>query len=87
MITCFKGDVNVKGEYLSIMTEYISITRTMLDIIINTDRTTPVIDNNKKVACHLMAVIGTAVEGSKLSNRKDFYEMIEKIAKSEKEEA
>ena len=86
MITCFKGDVNVKGEYLSIMTEYIGITRTMIDIIINTDRTTQVIDN-KKVACHLMAVIGTAVEGSKLSNRKDFYEMIEKIAKSEKEEA
>ena len=57
----------------------------MIDILNNT-----IIDNQiipeEKLARELMAVMGTAFDGSKLSNRKSFYEVIENIAKHEKEE-
>lgn len=86
MITCFKGNVTVRGESLTVLTEYIGITRTLFDILKHTYETREITDE-RKVACNLMAVIETALDGSKLSNRKEFYEVIETIAKHEKGES
>ena len=83
MITCFSGRVTVKGDNLGVISDYISITRSLIDVLNNTvetDRITP----EEKLACELMAVMGTAFDDSKLSNRKTFYEVIEMIAKHEK---
>ena len=33
MITCFKGNVTVKGDNLNIISEYICITATLIDIL------------------------------------------------------
>ena len=84
MITCFHGDVTVKGDNLSVISDYISITRSVIDILNNTVRTNQ-ITPEEKLACELMAVMGTAFDDSKLSNRKEFYEVIETIAKREKD--
>ena len=68
------------------MSEYICITRAIIDLIKDANMTKRVSDD-KIIACHLMAIIETAIEGSKLSNQKIFYESIEKIAKNEKGKA
>ena len=86
MITCFHGSVTVKGDNLGVISDYISITRSMIDILNNTVRTDRITEE-EKLACELMAVMGTAFDDSKLSNRKVFYEVIETIAKHEKEES
>lgn len=84
MITCFHGDVTLKGDNLRVIADYISITRSMIDIL-NTTLTSNQITPEEMLACDLMAVMGTAFDGSKLSNRKKFYEVIETIAKREKD--
>lgn len=86
MITCFKGNVTVKGSGSDVVTDYISITRTMIDLL----NETVIMDNlpitdEKKVAAQLMAIIGTALAGSKLSDRKEFYEGIKRLATFEAE--
>lgn len=84
MITCFHGNVTLKGTNMDVIGDYISITRSMIDILnnmIRTDRITA----EEKLACELMSVIGSAFDCSKLSNRKAFYEVIEMIAKREKD--
>ena len=86
MITCFGGRVTVKGDNLGVISDYISITRSMIDILNNTVNTDKIAEE-EKLACELMSVIGTAFDDSKLSNRKVFYEVIEIIAKYEKEES
>lgn len=83
MITCFKGNVTLKGDNLGIISEYISITRSMIDILNNTVENIQ-ITPEEKLACELMSVMGTAFDSSKLSNRNDFYKTIEMIAKMEK---
>lgn len=83
MITCSKGDVTIKGESITVITEYVQITRTMFEVLKHMDDHIEITDE-KKIACNLMAIIGTALEGSKLTNQKDFYEAIEKICKMEK---
>ena len=84
MITCFKGRVNLKGDSLNIISEYICITASMINILKGTIASGQITDE-EKVACDLMAVMGTAFDSSKLSNSKNFYEVIEFIAKHEKD--
>ena len=84
MITCFSGRVTLKGDNLDVISDYISITRSMFDIL-NLTVVTDKITEDEKLACNLMSIMGTAFDSSKLSNRKAFYEVIETIAKHEKD--
>lgn len=79
MITCFHGDVTLKGSNMDVIGDYISITASLIDILNNTI-TTNQITAEEKLACELMSVMGVAFDSSKLSNRKAFYEVIEMIA-------
>ncbi len=84
MITCFHGNVTLKGTNTDVIGDYISITTSMIDVLNNTIRTNQ-ITAEEKLACELMSVMGVAFDNSKLSNRKAFYEVIEMIAKREKD--
>lgn len=83
MIECNYGTVKMKGDNLRIISEYICITNSMVDVLCSTLKTNQ-ITPEEKLACELMSVMGVAFDGSKLSNRKAFYEVIEMIAKREK---
>ena len=84
MITCFKNNVNLKGDNLKVISEYICITVAMIDILNNTLKSGE-IKEEEKLACELMSVMGTAFDSSKLSDRKAFYATIEMIANREKD--
>jgi len=84
MITCFHGDVTLKGDNLDVISDYICITRSMMKVLSDTVEAKQ-ITQEEKMACELMSVLGTAFDDSKLSNRKSFYEVIEMIARYEKE--
>ena len=59
MITCFKGNVTIKGDNISVISDYISITRSMIDILNNTIRNNQITEE-EKLACELMSVMGVA---------------------------
>ena len=84
MITCFHGNVTLKGMNLDVISDYISITRSMLDVFNTTVNQTD-IKPEEKLAAELMSVLGIAFDNSEMSDRKAFYETIEMIARYEKE--
>ena len=76
MIEAKNGHAIIKGKEDEILNEYSAITGRVLQDILSTNRVDLEIGEMR-----------TAFDDSKLSSRKTFYEVIEMIAKREKEES